>query len=224
MIKRKSLALAAMASLIFLGACMDTSSPSASDDPNRNTKQGALIGGLVGAGIGVAVGDDADERRRGAVIGGLVGAGSGALIGRQLDKQAAELRQDFNNGAIDVVNTGEQLIVTMPQDILFDFDSTAVRSSLRRDLGVLADSLNRYPNSNVIVIGHTDNVGSASYNQDLSERRARAVSSVLINNGVRGGRLRSIGRGEDQPVASNLTPEGRQQNRRVEIVIQPTGQ
>ena len=86
----------------------------------------------------------------------------------------------------------------------------------------MAGSLNRYPNTTVNVVGHTDNTGEAAYNQSLSERRAQAVASVLISAGVSPARIRSIGRGEDQPVASNLTAEGRQQNRRVEIIITPT--
>ncbi|NSX53246.1 OmpA family protein [Parasulfitobacter algicola] len=220
MIKAKFLGLAATVSIMLLGACTDPNT-SGGTDPNRNTKTGAIVGGIAGAIIGSATaGDDGDERRRGAIIGGLAGAGGGALIGRQLDKQAAELRNDLNNN-IDVVNTGERLIVTMPQDLLFAVDSTRVRPDLRSDLFVLSRSLNDYPDSSVIIIGHTDNTGPAGYNQDLSERRARSVGSVLTEGGVSQRRLRTIGRGEEQPVASNLTPEGRAQNRRVEIVIQP---
>ena len=119
------------------------------------------------------------------------------------------------------MNTGDRLIVTMPQDILFDVDSSAVRPGLRTDLATLAASLNQYPNTTVDVIGHTDNTGSAGYNQNLSQRRAQEVTAILQSNGVASNRLRSIGRGEDAPIASNLTAEGRAQNRRVEIIIRP---
>jgi outer membrane protein OmpA-like peptidoglycan-associated protein len=110
----------------------------------------------------------------------------------------------------------------MPQDLLFAVDSAAVRPDLRADLSAVASSLLRYPNSRIEVIGHTDNTGAAAYNQDLSQRRAVSVAGVLREGGVPGARIAAFGRGEDQPIASNLTPEGRAQNRRVEIIIRPT--
>ena len=110
----------------------------------------------------------------------------------------------------------------MPQDILFATDSASLRPDLTSDLMTVASSLNEYPRTTVQVIGHTDNTGDAAYNQQLSARRASSVANILIQNGVSAGRIQSFGRGEDQPRASNLTPEGRQQNRRVDIVILPT--
>jgi outer membrane protein OmpA-like peptidoglycan-associated protein len=109
----------------------------------------------------------------------------------------------------------------MPQDILFAVDSASVSGSLQDDLGAVANSLRRYPDSTVEVVGHTDNTGSAAYNQDLSQRRASAVASILASYGVSSGRIRAYGRGEDQPIASNLTVDGRAQNRRVDIFIRP---
>ncbi|WP_137111755.1 OmpA family protein [Rhodobacter sp. SY28-1] len=208
----------ATAGMLALTACVD---PNAyPDDPNARTKNGAVIGGLLGAAAGAATARDGDEFK-GAVLGGALGAGAGAIVGADLDRQAAELRGSLNSN-ISVTNTGEYLIVNMPQDLLFATDSASVRSDLRRDLNTVASSLLRYPNSRIEVIGHTDNTGSAAYNQDLSQRRAVAVAGVLRDAGVPGGRLAAYGRGEDQPVASNLTPEGRAQNRRVEIIIRPT--
>ena len=205
--------------MLTLTACTDPTTPTS--NPRQRTNEGALIGGLVGAGVGALTGDDGGERRRGALIGGLVGAGVGAAIGYNLDKQAAELQRDFSDGRIQIINNGDYLVVRMPDDILFAIDSAAVRPGLRADLQVLAGSLQRYPGSTVQVIGHTDNTGTSAYNQDLSERRAGAVSSVLIGAGVEAGRIRSFGLGEDQPIATNLTPEGRAQNRRVDITIRP---
>ena len=205
------------AALVGLTACEDLNDP---NNPNRNTQQGALIGAGIGAVVGAATGDNAQERRRNAVLGAAIGGGGGALIGRDLDRQEAELREQLG-GNVGITNTGDRLIVTMPQDILFATDSARLSGGLQSDLVALARSLNRYPNTTVNVVGHTDNTGSASYNQDLSSRRAQAVSSVLINAGVSPSRIRSIGRGEDAPIASNLTAEGRQQNRRVEIIITP---
>jgi outer membrane protein OmpA-like peptidoglycan-associated protein len=125
------------------------------------------------------------------------------------------------NDRIRIENTGEQLIVTMPDGILFDFDSAAIRAGLQADLRALARNLQQYPNTTVDVVGHTDSQGSAEYNMDLSARRASAVAGVLLEEGVSPLRVRSFGRGEEQPVATNLTPEGRAQNRRVEVIIRP---
>jgi len=204
-----------LAALTLVAAC-DTSNP----NNNQNRDQGALIGAGVGALTGIIAGDSVDDRRRGAIIGAAIGATGGAVIGNQLDRQEEELRQSLG-GNVGIVNNGNNLTVTLPQDILFATNSTAVSGSAQSDLRTLASSMNQYPDTTVNVIGHTDNVGDAAFNFDLSQRRAQAVTSVLINAGVSPARIRSIGRGEDAPVATNLTAEGRQQNRRVEIVITP---
>ena len=185
---------------------------------NSRTTQGALIGGLVGAVTGAAV---SEKKGKGAVLGGALGAIGGAAYGNALDRQAAELERDLDNDDVTVTNTGDRLIVTMPQDILFDVDSASVNSGLRSDLGTVASSLQSYPDTTVQIVGHTDNTGEAAYNQDLSERRANSVADVLMNGGVNFERIQTFGRGEDQPVASNLSDAGRAQNRRVEIVILP---
>jgi outer membrane protein OmpA-like peptidoglycan-associated protein len=186
---------------------------------NERTVNGAIIGGLVGGIAGAASGPNDLER---AAVGAAIGAGIGAAIGNNLDRQAAELRQQLGDDRIRIVNTGNELVVTMPQDILFASDSAALQPALQSDLRALARNLQNYPDSIVQVIGHTDNTASAAYNQDLSERRASSVANVLISAGVAPRRIAAIGRGEDQPIASNLTPGGRAQNRRVEIIIRPT--
>lgn len=210
---KASLAIASVAGLGLAGCVTPL-------DQRTNTEQGAIVGAGLGAVVGAITGDNRDERIRNAAIGAVIGGGLGALGGAELDRQEAELRQQLGSN-VGIVNTGDRLIVTMPQDILFAVDSATLTGSLQNDLRAVAASLNRYPNTTVQVIGHTDNTGAASYNQTLSERRAAAVSSVLINAGVDPRRIRSIGRGEDQPIASNLNAQGRQQNRRVEIVIIP---
>lgn len=205
----------ASVSLLALTACVAPNP----DDPNARAKNGAIQGGLIGAVLGGASGgNDAFKK---AVVGGVIGAAVGGAIGSTLDAQAAELRGSLNSN-ISVTNTGEYLIVNMPQDLLFATDSATLRSDLTQDINAVASSLLRYPNSKIEVIGHTDNTGSAAYNQDLSQRRAVSVAEVLRNNGVPSGRIVSYGRGEDAPIASNLTPAGRAQNRRVEIIIRPT--
>ncbi len=188
-------------------------------DVNR-TRTGAITGGVVGAVIGAARNDD--NRAQGAIIGGAAGAAVGGGIGALLDRQARDLRSSLSNDDIRIQNTGSELVVTMPEGILFDVDSASIRPGLQSDLRALALNLQQYPDTTVNVIGHTDNTGSADYNQDLSTRRAQSVSGVLLREGVPSWRVRSFGRGESQPVATNLTPDGRQLNRRVEVIIRPT--
>ena len=197
----KVLTSVSLVSVLVLGACTD---PAA-----------------FGGGGGGTFADGSNRTRDGAIIGGVIGAVTGAVVGNLLDKQAAELEQNLD-GRVGIVNTGNELIVTMPQDLLFAVDSASLRPDLQSDLRVLASSLNQYPNTTVEVIGHTDNTGEASYNQDLSQRRAQSVSGILVGAGVTPGRVRAYGRGEDAPIASNLTPDGRAQNSRVEIIIRPT--
>lgn len=190
-------------------------------DPNRpnRTVDGAVAGGFLGGVLGAAISDD---RGQGALVGAGLGALAGAGVGSILDRQAQDLDAALANDRIVIENTGQELIVRMPEGILFDVDSAAIRASLQSDLRALAANLQRYPDSTVDVIGHTDSDGSAEYNQDLSARRAAAVAGVLLEAGVAPVRVRSFGRGESEPIATNLTPEGRQQNRRVEVIIRPT--
>ncbi len=212
---------AGLCSAMFLGACTDPGTLSLPDDPNQNAKQGAILGGLVGAGVG-AIANGSDPLL-GALAGGAIGAAGGGLIGNQLDQQAAELRQQLANQGITVANAGDRLIVTVPNDITFDTDSSTVRPALRADLVRVGQNLVNYPNSTVQVIGHTDSDGEASYNQALSERRARSVADILQANGVNSARISTIGLGENRPAASNLTAEGKARNRRVDIEIIPNG-
>ena len=202
-----------------LAACLDTSTQGT--DQNQRTKQGALAGAAVGGIIGAATGGDNDDRQRKALYGALIGAGVGAAIGHNLDQQAAELERDINDERIDITNNGDHLLVRMPQDILFEVDSAVVQPALRADLQILADSLQRYPDSTVDVVGHTDSDGTAAYNSKLSQRRADSVAFTLIDFGVERARIHAFGRGEDNPVATNLTEEGKALNRRVDITIRP---
>ncbi|NNK78482.1 MAG: OmpA family protein [Litoreibacter sp.] len=185
---------------------------------NSNAQTGAVIGGIAGGLLGAS---SSDNKLIKGVVGGAIGAAVGGAIGQQLDRQAEDLRRDIDNEDVGIVNTGSELRVTMPQDLLFDVDSTALRPVLRSDLIALAGNLNDYPDTTVMVIGHTDSTGSDDYNYDLSDRRAAVVSYELRTNGVAPGRIESFGRGESQPVASNESEYGRSQNRRVEIIIRP---
>lgn len=215
-LKKLPLVLAA-ATLTFVAAC-DTTGP----NQMQNTQQGALIGAGAGAVLGALTNNDGSvrERNQAALIGAALGAGVGGGIGNSLDRQAEELRRSLRSD-VGVSNNGNNLVVVLSQDLLFATNSTTVSGTSQNELRIVANSLNQYPDSTVNVIGHTDNVGEASFNQGLSERRASAVSSILIGGGVSPVRIRSIGAGENNPIASNLDASGRQANRRVEIVITP---
>lgn len=208
----------AVAALIALGACTDPGQLNDPNNPNRNRDQGVLLGAATGAALGQIVGGDTAATMAGVVVGAV----AGGVIGSNLDKQEADLRQSLGNDQVQITNTGDRLVVTLPQDILFATESFTVRPDLQRDLRAVAGNLQAYPDSTIQIIGHTDNTGSADFNQSLSEQRATAVASVLLEAGVPPGRISTLGQGENVPVASNLTPEGRAQNRRVEIVILPT--
>jgi len=203
--------------MTFVAAC-DANGPNQS----QNTQQGALIGALGGAAVGAIANrnDDRRGRNQAVLLGAALGAGAGAAIGNILDKQAEELRRSLRSD-VGVSNNGSNLVVVLSQDLLFATNSTSVSGTSQNELLTVANSLNRYPNTTVNVIGHTDNVGDAAFNQDLSERRARAVANILLNGGVASSRVRAIGAGENQPIASNLNASGRQMNRRVEIIITP---
>lgn len=186
------------------------------------TRKGAVIGGVAGAIAGTIIGNNKrlggkGSSKRGAVVGGVVGTATGAIIGAMMDKQERELRQIEG---IDVTRTDEdELKVTVRNEILFDFNSAGLRSASRDELREMADVFNKYNDTTIVVAGHTDSVGSSSYNQELSERRANAVANYLENIGVRGSRLDAIGYGESRPKSSNGSSSGRQRNRRVELYV-----
>ncbi|WP_347266430.1 OmpA family protein [Paracoccus sp. (in: a-proteobacteria)] len=212
---RISLLLAASAALA-LGACATTDEFGNPTGAMSKTGQGALAGAVVGGLIG------AGESRENAAKGAILGATAGAVGGSILDRQQQELQRSLNNPAIQIVNRGNHLSVVMPESALFATSSAAVGPQGQNDLYIIARNLNQYPNSQIQVIGHTDSTGSAAYNQDLSERRARSVSGILQAGGVSPTRISTVGRGSTQPVASNDTAAGRAQNRRVEILVFPT--
>ncbi|MBV8516599.1 MAG: OmpA family protein [Acidobacteria bacterium] len=183
------------------------------------TKKGAVIGGVAGAIAGAIIGNNRGHHsaKRGATVGVLAGTAAGAIVGAMMDKQERELRQIEG---INVQRTDEdELKVTVRNEILFDYDSAALRSSSRSELREMADVFNKYGDTTIVVAGHTDSTGSSAYNQRLSERRANSVASYLEGVGVRGSRLDAVGYGEAKPKESNSTASGRQANRRVELYV-----
>ena len=190
-------------------------------NPNQNANSGMLTGALLGGMAGAVSGKGTPLQ--GAALGAAAGAVVGGVAGSMVDNQSADLRRQLANSGITVTNMGNYLVLNTPSDLLFDTGSATLSSQLQRDMQLIANSLNMYPSSTIVVVGHTDNTGTAAFNQDLSQRRASSVASSLIRGGVASTRFQVVGRGEDEPIASNLTVEGRAQNRRVEIIIRPTG-
>lgn len=211
MIRKTSILLLA---LLFAAACASTDP----DDPNAKAKRGAGIGAAAGAVVGAIVGNQmGGQGRTGAVVGAAIGAAIGGTEGHRMDQQQKELQQI---PGVEVTRPAEnEIAVNLTNDILFDYNSYALRGESKSTLQNLADNFRRYPEEQISVEGHTDAVGSPEYNQRLSEQRADTVRNYLVDQGVQGTRIASVGYGETRPKASNDTPEGRQLNRRVEIRI-----
>jgi outer membrane protein OmpA-like peptidoglycan-associated protein len=182
------------------------------------TQRGAVIGAGAGGAIGAVIGNAAGSTAKGAIIGAVVGGAAGALIASRMDDKAETLARRLDNATVERV--GEGILVTFDSGILFDFDSSTLRPEARENLGalarVLAEDLDDYE---LMVVGHTDASGADAYNQGLSERRAQAAATFLASRGIPSDATHVEGRGEMEPVASNDTPAGQQQNRRVEVAI-----
>jgi outer membrane protein OmpA-like peptidoglycan-associated protein len=192
-------------------------------ESNPRTVKGAGIGAAAGAGTGAAIGAIVGGGKgagQGAAIGAVVGLIGGGLIGNYMDNQAREMEAVLAEQD-RLRRNQEQLQVVMASDVLFSSGSATLQPGARDKLRQFANVLNRYPRTTIQIIGHTDNRGSEESNDELARRRARAVADELIADGVSAGRITTLGRGETQPVATNDTPEGRQQNRRVEINVNP---
>ncbi len=203
-----------MATLVFTGCT--TIDPYTREEKVSNTAKGAGIAAAGGAIIGAIAGGG-----KGAAIGAAAGAALGGGIGYYMDRQEAELRQRLEATGVRVVRVGDSIRLVLPGNITFATDSYNIRSDFLPVLDSVAVVLKKYKDTRLRVVGHTDSTGSARYNQLLSERRAQAVKDALVSLGVPATRIVATGMGETSPVASNATPQGRAQNRRVEILIEP---
>lgn len=183
----------------------------------NKTQKGAAIGAGTGGIIGAFIGKSAGNTALGAIIGGAVGGTAGAFIGRNMDRQAAEIKQTVPGAT--VIREGEGIIVKFDSGILFDVDKTDIKPAAQTNLQNLAASLQKNPQTNIFIIGHTDDTGTPDHNVDLSLRRAISVKEYLTSVGINAARLTPQGKGESEPIVDNGTPDGRAQNRRVEIVI-----
>lgn len=187
--------------------------------PSCNTSRKAQ-GAIIGAAVGGVTGSLLTKKNRavGLILGAAVGGIAGGVIGQYMDKAAVDISDELDESAT-VTRIGEGIVVSFDSGLLFDFDSYQLRSETKRNLDKLTDALIKYKETKVNILGHTDSKGDAAYNQKLSVNRAKAVTSYMNSRGITAVRLTEVGHGESDPVASNATEEGQQQNRRVEVVI-----
>jgi outer membrane protein OmpA-like peptidoglycan-associated protein len=181
------------------------------------TAKGAAIGAAGGAVVGGVIGKIAGNTLLGAIAGAAIGGAAGAYIGRQMDKQAAEMRRDLQGAKVERV--GEGIKITFDSGLMFDVNKYDLRAASQTNLTKLATILNKYPDTNILVEGHTDSTGTREINMPLSENRAKAVSAYLATLNVQSARFTVHGYGPDQPIGDNASAEGRQQNRRVDLAI-----
>lgn len=202
---------------VTLTALLATALLATSCSRMNKAQKGAAIGTAGGAAIGGVIGKASGNTALGAIIGAAVGGGAGAVIGHQMDKQAKEIQDQVPNAKVERI--GEGIVVEFSNNVLFGFDSYALNSGSDSTLNDLVKVLNKYPDTNIEVQGHTDSVGSESYNMQLSEKRAQAVADHLKSHNIASSRITTKGFGETAPKYSNDTEDGRAQNRRVEFLI-----
>ena len=202
---------------LLVSACATTDPWTGEDRPSR-AGQGAAIGAGVGAVIGAISGGDRLKR---AAIGAGIGALSGAAIGTYMDRQEEALRQQLRGTGVSVTRRGDDIILNMPGNVTFGFDSADLRPDFFEVLNSVALVVEEFDQTVLVIDGHTDSTGSRSYNMGLSERRANTVGRYLESQGVAPVRIATYGYGPDHPVATNETEAGRQANRRVELTLMP---
>jgi outer membrane protein OmpA-like peptidoglycan-associated protein len=203
----------AVSFIVVIGLCLALTGCASM---NRSQK-GAVIGGASGAVVGGVIGHFAGSTIVGAIIGAAVGGAAGAYIGNYMDKQAAEMQRDLEGARVERI--GEGIKITFNSGLLFDVDRSDLREQSKQNLNDLGRILNKYPDTNVLIEGHTDSTGPDDYNQRLSKDRAESVAAYLSEIPVQTSRFTVRGYGETQPVATNETPDGRQLNRRVDIAV-----
>lgn len=213
-------ALVAAAS-VALSGCASMQDVATSPDKEK-TRKGAGYGAAAGAVIGLLTGGN--DKFQAAMIGAAAGALAGGAVGYYMDKQEAKLREQMAGTGVDVVRNGDNITLDIPGGVTFAFNSADLNSQFYPVLDRVASTLGEYNKTVIEVAGHTDSVGSDTYNQQLSERRANSVAAYLSSRGVDRSRVVTIGAGEGHPVATNDTEAGRAQNRRVEITIVPVTQ
>lgn len=202
--------LSVATSVMLLASCSTIQNTS-------STTKGAVIGTAAGAGLGALIGGKAGNTAVGALAGAAIGGVAGGLIGKKMDKQAKEIENTV--AGAEVIKADEGIIVKFDEGILFDFNSSTLKSAAKENIANLVATLNKEPGTEILVIGHTDNVGTLNANQKVSESRAAAVKAFAVSEGLTNGRIKTQGKNFSEPIASNDTDAGRAENRRVEIVV-----
>jgi len=213
-------ALAVTLAAGLMAGCQ-TTDPYTGEKKTTSATFGALIGAGAGAAIGMISGRDARERRQRAMVGAGIGALSGGAVGAYMDRQEEELRRQMRDSGVTVTRKGEDIVLNMPGNITFRSGSADLNSQFFKVLDGVASVAKKYDKTIIEVAGHTDNVGDANYNKQLSQRRASAVAQYLMSKGVMESRILTAGGGEEHPIASNSTEQGRAANRRVEMTLAP---
>ena len=216
MTRHKTSLLIVTAACVAIAGCAATEDFATNPDKQK-TRQGAAIGAAGGAVVGLLI----DGGWKGALIGAGVGALAGGAVGNYQDKQEAKLRQQMAGTGVEVVRQGDNITLDMPGNVTFALNSAQLNPQFDSVLDKVAATLVEYNQTMIQVAGHTDSTGSREYNMKLSEQRAMTVKNYLAGRGVPANRMVTVGAGPDYPVASNDTPEGRAENRRVEITIVP---
>ena len=207
-----------------LAAGCQTTDPYTGQSKTTSATYGALIGAGAGAVVGMISGKDAKQRKQRALIGAGVGGLAGGAVGAYMDKQEDELRKVMRDSGVTVTRKGDDIVLNMPGNITFRTDSSDLNSQFYKVLDGVALVGKKYDKTIIEVAGHTDNVGAADYNKQLSQRRATAVADYLVSRGVAAARIMTAAGGEDHPIASNTTEQGRAANRRVEVTLAPLTQ
>lgn len=210
-----------MTGIAVLFTACTTMDPYTREEKTSSATKGAIIGGVIGAVAGAATGDDAHDRRKRILIGAGAGALAGGAVGGYMDHQEAKLREELEGTGVSVTRDGDHVILNMPAHVTFQTDSSDLNPRFFRVLDSVALVVIEFDKTVIEVAGHTDSTGTRTYNQALSERRASTVATYIHNRSVLADRFLTVGYGLDRPVASNATVEGRQLNRRVEIILVP---
>ncbi|WP_291838780.1 OmpA family protein [Brevundimonas sp.] len=210
-----------IAALLGAAACT-TTDPYSSTPRRNNTGTGVIAGALGGALLGYLTNtSNSEEGRKNALIGAGIGALGGAAVGSYMDRQQRELEAELSGSGVGVARQGDNLVLRMPSDVTFASNQSSINARFYATLDDVAAVLDRYDQSLIDIVGHADSDGADDYNLNLSRQRASSVARYLVDRGVLADRLYVDGRGESQPIASNATPDGKAQNRRVEILIRP---
>jgi outer membrane protein OmpA-like peptidoglycan-associated protein len=205
---------------LTLAGCT-TTNPYTREEQTAKATSGAAIGAAAGAVIGLISGDNSRDKRQKALVGAGIGALAGGGVGYYMDTQEAKLRQQLDGTGVSVSRYGDEIVLNMPGNVTFDTDRSEIRGNFYPILDSVILILNEYQKTMIEITGHTDSTGDARYNQLLSERRADSVANYLRSRNVLHARIATQGLGENSPVASNDTPQGRAQNRRVELRLVP---